>query len=61
MTTSEEEFEKYLQDLNESTSEEVINFYESALEIFTEKEMYEDCVKVHYLIESVKLFKNKVV
>ena len=47
---------QFLSDLNASRKADLITFYESALEVFTEMERYEDCVKVMYVLESLKLF-----
>ncbi len=46
---------QFLSDLNEPRKAELIRFYESTLEIFTELEKYEECVKVMYIVESLKL------
>lgn len=47
---------QFLSDLNTPRKAELVQFYESTLEVFTELERYEDCVKVMYILESLNLF-----
>lgn len=53
---STERASQFLSDLNAPRKAQLISFYESTLEVFTELEKYEECVKVMYILESLKLF-----
>jgi len=55
-----EEVDKFLAGLNEAKCDEVLEFYNSVLEIFTDREMYEECVRIVFILETVKLHKQSL-
>lgn len=44
--------------LDYDTLEEIESFYTSAVDLLNESEMYEECVKAYYILESVKIQKE---
>lgn len=49
-----------LQEISPDKLGEMILFYNSIIDIFIDKELYEECVKAKYVVESLKKYKEKV-
>jgi hypothetical protein len=49
-----------MQEISPDKLDEMIVFYNSIIDIFADKELYEECVKTKYVVESLKKYKEKV-
>lgn len=52
--------DKFIKELPKDKLEEMIIFYQSMLDVFTEKERYEVCSDILTVVESLEKYSNKV-
>jgi hypothetical protein len=52
--------DKFVKEIPEDKLEEMLVFYRSMLDVFIEKERYENCRDVKYVIESLEKYSKKV-